>query len=431
MKRIILTIAFMLLATVAYAGTITVDPFLVSADVTIAHLDTFRSTVVDAINNADGGNISAGTITSTQLDANTNPENRWNEAFNDFVYTGLLPVTSASLTSTTSAGTGYIYGARVVKVDTNKTYTASKDTYVDLSKTGTYTYSEVALGGTEPAIAANSIRLAKVTTTGTTVSTVRDDRVTAISLGTNDDPMLFGLEVRIATGDATVATIDAGVCYNGTTRVDKITKTAINLSTAADWWDGVADTYAGGAGWCYIGVSSSSTIKFLGANPPDKSDTAGNANGRLIYWYDGSAYWRVIGAIRVNTSNNIARYYVQDGNYIGYLDAANESFLVVASGTQTSFTDVDCTAFMPAYAERCKIGVTPVSTNLDTLAVRKNGQNESTGTSSVAIDTDYTAIDVPAVTDDNIFTDSSQIFEYKVSSSDSADIFLMGYYQDL
>ena len=226
---------------VSYGAPITVPQFLTPDDVTVTHLEQLRVATVNAINSADGGLLQAGTVPASKLDANANPENRWNEAFNDFVYTGLTIPTSASLSSTTTAGTGFIYGTRVLKDATAHTYTASKHTYVDLSNNGTYTYNEVAIGASEPSVTANSIRLARVSTDATTVLAVRDDRVTAITLGISTTITATGLNPGISiaqtgngphlrfTGDPTVASPTDGDLWftgsalnfrNGTTTVD-------------------------------------------------------------------------------------------------------------------------------------------------------------------------------------------------------------------
>lgn len=94
----------------------------------------------------------------------------------DFVVTGLLPATSANLTSDISAGHAYVTGTRVNKAVTSKTYTASKDTYVDVNSAGTYTFVEVALGAAAPAVTADSIRLAKVVTGVDNITGVTDLR---------------------------------------------------------------------------------------------------------------------------------------------------------------------------------------------------------------------------------------------------------------
>ena len=181
MKKIFLILIFLLsVYKTSYGATISIAPFNTADDVTVTHLENQRTTIQDAINSADGSLIQNTTITTAKLDANANPENRWNESFNDFVYTGLTIPTSANLTSTTALGTAYIVGTRVVKDAVNKTYTASKWTFVDLSNNGTYTYSETEINATEPSVASNSIRLARVSTDSTTVLAVRDDRVTNI-----------------------------------------------------------------------------------------------------------------------------------------------------------------------------------------------------------------------------------------------------------
>lgn len=94
------------------------------------------------------------------------------DMFGDYVVSGLLSPTSANLTSTLSAGSAYVIGVRVTKTATAKTYTASKDTYVDLSNAGVLTYAEVANGAAAPAVTSNSLRLQKVVTNGTAVTSV-------------------------------------------------------------------------------------------------------------------------------------------------------------------------------------------------------------------------------------------------------------------
>lgn len=183
-KKISFSILLLLLfCRLSFAGSISVSQFLTGDDVTISHLETMRSTFQGAINSADGGLLQTASVTSAKLDANANVENRWNESFNDFVYTGLTIPEVTGLSSTTTAGTAYIEGVRVVKDATAHTYTTNKSTYVDLSKNGTYTYGEVAHGATAPSVAANSIRIAMVSTDTSNVITVDDVRVTSVTLG--------------------------------------------------------------------------------------------------------------------------------------------------------------------------------------------------------------------------------------------------------
>ncbi|HEC64913.1 MAG TPA: hypothetical protein ENI23_06460 [bacterium] len=180
MKKLILTLGILFIPFLGFSQ-VSVDPFITTDDVTIDHLEAQRLAFQTGINSADGGLLQAGTVIAGALDDNANPEKRWDEAFNDFVFTGLLPPTSATLTTTTTSGTAYIEGTRVAKGATANTYTASKHTFVDISKTGTFTYAEVAIGGAEPSVTPNSIRLARVSSDSSTILEVEDKRTTTLT----------------------------------------------------------------------------------------------------------------------------------------------------------------------------------------------------------------------------------------------------------
>jgi hypothetical protein len=117
------------------------------------------------------------------------------------------------------------------------------------------------------------------------------------------------------------------------------------MGTAADWHDGVQDSYSGGEGWCYVGVDSSGNIKFLGDNPPDETDTLGNSAGKLIYWNNSGTYWFVVGAVRIDTADIAAFEIHSYGRWSG-TRAANHS--VLSSGSATSWTSIDLSSIVPA-----------------------------------------------------------------------------------
>jgi hypothetical protein len=93
--------------------------------------------------------------------------------FSNFIKSGLVVPTSASLTSICSSGVLYYNGINVqVASDGGHLYTASKDTYVDVSNSGIFNYQNVANGATAPTLTASSIRIAKVVTGAGSVTSV-------------------------------------------------------------------------------------------------------------------------------------------------------------------------------------------------------------------------------------------------------------------
>ena len=141
----------------------------------------FMTDVIDDLTPQLGGDLDTngkhiGAILQTNSIDNQSKLLQTEDLFADFVVSGLLPATSTTLTSDISAGVAYISGVRVVKAATSHTYIASKDTYVDLDSQGNYHFVEVANGATEPATTADSIRLAKVVTDASAITTVTDMR---------------------------------------------------------------------------------------------------------------------------------------------------------------------------------------------------------------------------------------------------------------
>jgi hypothetical protein len=400
---------------------------MVSSDVTIRNLSKNQSIIVNEINSLPGGNIQNTSITHGKLDANSDPVNRWDEAFNDFVYTGLLPPTATGLSSTTTLGTAYIEGMRVVKDATAHTYTASKDTYVDLSKDGVYTYSEVANGAAAPAVAANSIRLAKVVTDGSDVTSVTDLRTLQISLAV-EDFYIKGMELIVVSPDAENVTVDAGVCYAGSSRVEKTVQTCLTITDANDWWDGATDTLSGQ--WNYVGVNGDGDIKYLGEAGPDYADTSGNQNGALRYWYDsaGTEYWRVIGAVSMDNNNNICLWFVQYGNRVDYINvSSNKKLRVLKDGAATSWASIDCRMAVPAFSNRINIAY-DVGANSDVFWIRPDHYRVSGGRKGACSYAKMT-FHMPNLLLGNVSTDAGQYAEYYMSggAGNPLDIYVTGF----
>ena len=86
--------------------------------------------------------------------------------------TGII-TQSSGLIGTFSNINYYISGKKYSKTSiANKTYTATKDTYVFINASGTVTYTEVTVGAAAPATPANSVLVAVVTTNASAITNI-------------------------------------------------------------------------------------------------------------------------------------------------------------------------------------------------------------------------------------------------------------------
>ena len=187
LKRILILASMLLWCSYASADYVVVVPYISGNDVTIQNLNNNQNAIVNTLNsNVEGGiNIKAGSINTVDLAQAVSPVTRWQESFNSYTYSGMLPATSANLTSFISAGVSCVNGYRIELGATAKTYTASRDTFVYINEGGYYQYCEEPNGtdacGTPPS---NALLLAEVVTSGTAITTVNDLRTLSIQITT-------------------------------------------------------------------------------------------------------------------------------------------------------------------------------------------------------------------------------------------------------
>lgn len=124
----------------------------------------------DALVNILGQSLQdSGLLKTTSLDHFFKPS----ELISNYIASGGVVAQTVTLTGSFSDIVYYINGLRYTKsAVTNKVYTASKDTYVDIGTDGVVDYTEVANGAASPALAANHIRIAKVVTSGVAITSV-------------------------------------------------------------------------------------------------------------------------------------------------------------------------------------------------------------------------------------------------------------------
>lgn len=98
---------------------------------------------------------------------------RFDESLGDFIASGLVWSQTALLVGEMTAGVVYIDGERlVIGALSGINFTASKDTYVDVGVDGVVDYDPVANGASAPALAASHVRIAKVVTDGSGITSV-------------------------------------------------------------------------------------------------------------------------------------------------------------------------------------------------------------------------------------------------------------------
>lgn len=153
-------------------GFITYNNLADGTTIEASDLNSPINTIVNTVNgNIDANNIAAGSLTPGLM-ASGNNLVAWRAAATvNFCADGCVWSHSAGLIGAMSGGNIYIDGALiVVSPIISKTFTASKDTYVDVDASGQLIYTEVANGAAAPALEASRFRLAKVITSGVAIT---------------------------------------------------------------------------------------------------------------------------------------------------------------------------------------------------------------------------------------------------------------------
>lgn len=129
--------------------------------------------IAQAIAAFDGSQINAKSVTETALADAINPRLRALESFSNYVYTGCVWSVVSGLQGSMTGGTIYVNGYRTIVTGvSNNTFAASSDVYVDIDYLGNITYNAVSNNATAPSLTANALRVAKIVTNGSAITTV-------------------------------------------------------------------------------------------------------------------------------------------------------------------------------------------------------------------------------------------------------------------
>jgi hypothetical protein len=115
-----------------------------------------------------------GSIGATSLTDEASLLKYRDELNTNFVASGLVWSAISGLNGTMTSGVLYSAdGSRTaISAVTSRAFTASKDTYVDVTAAGSISYNEVTNGAASPALTAGSTRLAKVVSDGSAITAV-------------------------------------------------------------------------------------------------------------------------------------------------------------------------------------------------------------------------------------------------------------------
>lgn len=358
-KKLIGFIVSVLIAQTAYAGTVSFDQLATSSDLTVAKYNSDLNTIfTDYNSNVQSTNIADDTVAEVDMADNANPRIRTYEGAScEKVYSGLLPsTTSGTLVGSIPSGTAYPLGYRVVKSSsTPKTFTANKWTYVDLDINGDFTYSEVTIDSSAPAVAVNSMRLARVSTDSTQVFEVTDLRVTNCAAGpfedisdvngeaTLDDLFANGASVRrfseagrtpnglaqgafVSWDSATTFKVTAGSLYiNGRYRSNSSDITVpTTLDTPLSGVSGLdtGSVTGGPKRYCVYGVADQESVPTYSATFSENCTSP-----------TGVTYARLLGSITTDASNNFSSRDVVTAHAISEREIAGGWIKFAGTGT--------------------------------------------------------------------------------------------------
>jgi len=411
MKKFLLFLFSVFLSSPAYAVTIDLPSYQSGNDVTISNLNTTNTTIENWANGGvEGGvNIKAGSIVSQDMAASVSPVTRWDEAFSDFTYTGMLPTTSADLTSTISAGTSYVAGYRVVKNAEAHTYTASKDTYVYLNKGGYYVYSEVANGAAAPSTptpTADHLLLAKVVTSGSAITSVTDLRTTSIQLTVSSTvfPMDYRSGAFVSRDSTTAFHMEPGNLAIGTSIYQRTADTSSKtISTAANWIEGSAPNLSAQLFYIYAYNESGTSYDFkYSSADPVYSDTSSNTGGTLRYYTTGGVTYRAV-AWAYASGDAVQTYEYSNFPDMGFENKVFYQTGAVATGTTTVGAD-DTTFTSSEGNQYMQVRFKPTNVN-STYEVEACGLFSNSSTSQIILglfrDSDSTAFAIGSDVEDN------------------------------
>jgi len=187
----------------------------------------------------------------------------------------------------------------------------------------------------------------------------------------------------------------------------------VDVATSTSWLNGTT----GPNMWIYVylGAGGPGWQVHLSDQPPDSNDTQNHLGGILRYRNYAGIWYRCIGAVRNDGAGNLVKFY-QSGNMIAYDDALLN--VVLVGGAAISWSDVDCSTYVPGGLSSLVGLVWEASGDTD-YYLRKNG---STAPNGIRINPDPSE----SGTVEFVPVDPGAILEYRVTAN-AVSLYIKGY----
>ena len=413
---------------------------IIDGDTALAsHLNTDLDKLYSRLNGKSGGDqMASSTLPDSVMQKEGSVQTYLYELFDGAGHEESgLGVTSSALIYTVATGVAYVpddSNNKLVRVSLvnaiTNSVTASRDTYLDLSKTGTVTGVAVVNGADAPSVTADSLRISKAISSALGISSVVD-------LGGNNLKTSVGHQIHgglLSYSTSQVVGIDVGECDIGTARVSWTADQTLNRDTA---------TYLGGAKAAsqveYVVVrddGAGNPVFALTTDDPDISDVSDRTAGPLLYRAYSGLYYRYLGAVTIAQDENAINYFAQfgDGKYVfnqfrGGAGDSRYGLIAVNEGASTTFLDVDVSKFIPGASLSREIQLMIRHVGGSSGALARLGENNAGATTS-GLEINQMNIGPGGQTGSysvKFYVDSNRIFEYLISAG-AVDMHVQGYW---
>jgi hypothetical protein len=155
-------------------GLLSFTPIPEGTDINASDVNALFAQLIAEFNGSiTAANLAAGSLNAALFTSDLNPETRLADMSVNFIVSGGVLAINTGLIGTFSDIVYYISGKRCTKASiSNKTYSVSSDTYVDIDANGTIAYTALPNGTASPALAAGSLRVGKVITSASAITSI-------------------------------------------------------------------------------------------------------------------------------------------------------------------------------------------------------------------------------------------------------------------